>query len=306
TTESTSSQPIQSISSETIIDIDSTSTPLESDNLNTETSQTSIEVAVTTPLPNTSFFSISTLTESSKITIEFGGEVHNISTFTIEFEQEQTTTFYSVPPSSIQILDSRSAPVSPIIPPTPFKISSTPPNTSLLTSTADHWSSVAVNRNIEQSSSSSYTPLYPQLDTSNNFSSKFSSIPISTQYIAPLSPLVLPTTYHTTDYNIGTLYQANIEQSSLYPRIDKAIWNTFYPDNYNTKTQYTSIYPNISNTEETTQTPLNNQSDSDSKQSFGKAFTAILNQVRTLNNNTNNQDLSSNHSTSDEESNSSD
>ncbi|CAG8819390.1 15162_t:CDS:2, partial [Gigaspora margarita] len=223
--------------SETIIDIDSTSTPLESDNLNTETSQT----------------------------------IHNISTSTIEFEQEQTTTFYSVPPSPVQILDSRSAPVSPTIPLTLFNISSTSPNILLLTSTADHWSSVAINCNIEQSSSSSYTPLYPQLDTSNNFSSKFSPIPISTQYSAPLTT-----------------------------------WNTFHTDNYNTKTQYTSIYPNISNTKETTQTPLNNQSDSDSEQSFGKAYTAILNQVRTLNNNTDNQDLFSNHSTSDEESNSSD
>ncbi|CAG8847206.1 33369_t:CDS:2, partial [Gigaspora margarita] len=258
--------------SETIIDIDSTSTPLESDNLNTKTSQT----------------------------------IHNISTSTIDIEQEQTTTFYFVLPSSIQILNSRSAPVSPIIPPTLFNISSTPSNISLLTSTADHWSSVAVNRNIEQSSLSSYTPLYLQLDTSNNFSPRFSSILISTQYIAPLSPLVLPTTYYTTDYNIGTSYQPNIKQSSLYPQFDRATWNTLYPDNYNTETQYTSIYPNISDTEETTQTPLNNQSDSDPKQSFRKAYTAILNQVRTLNNNTDNQDLSSNHSISDEESNSSD
>ncbi|CAG8827531.1 18922_t:CDS:2, partial [Gigaspora margarita] len=188
TTELTPSQPIQSTSSKTIIDIDSTSTPFESDSLNTETSQT----------------------------------IHNISISTIEFEQEQTTTFYSVLPSPIQILDSRSAPVSPIISPTLFNISSTPPNISLLTSTADYWSSVAVNCNIEQSSSSSYTPLYPQLDTSNNFSSKFSPIPISTQYSAPLT------------------------------------------------------------------------------------YTAILNQVRTLNNHTDNQDLFSNHPTSDEESNSSD
>ncbi|CAG8836921.1 45580_t:CDS:2, partial [Gigaspora margarita] len=272
TTELTPSQPIQSTSSETIIDIGPTSTLFESDNLNTETSQT----------------------------------IHNISTSTIDIEQEQTTTFYSVPPSPIQILDSRSAPVSPIISPTLFNISSIPPNISLLTSTADHWSSVVVNRNIEQFSSSSYTPLYPQLDTSNSFSSKFSPIPISTQYIAPLSSLVLPTTYHTTDYNIGTLNQPNIEHSSLYPQIDEATWGTFHSDNYNTKTQYTSIYPNISDTEKTTQTSLNNQSDSDSEQSFGKAYTAILNQVRTLNNNTDNQDFSSNHLTFDKESNSSD
>ncbi|CAG8834396.1 10444_t:CDS:2, partial [Gigaspora margarita] len=209
TTESTPFQPIQSTSSETIIDIDSTSTPLESDNLNTETSQTSIEVAITTPLPNTSFFPTSTPTKSSEITVEFGSEVYNISTSTIEFEQDQTTTFYSVPLSPIQILNSRSAPVSPIIPPTFFKISSTPPNISLLTSTADYWSSVAINHNIEQSSSSSYTLLYPQLDTN-----------------------------------------------------------------------------------------------SDSEQSFEEAFTAILDQVQ--NNNTDNQDLSFNHSISDEESNSSD
>ncbi|CAG8839544.1 25217_t:CDS:2, partial [Gigaspora margarita] len=188
--------------SETIIDIDTTSTPLESDNLNTKTSQTSIE-----------------------------------------FEQKQTTTFYSIPPSPIQILDSRSAPVSLIIPLTFFNISSTLSNISLLTSTANHWSSVAVNRNIEQSSSSSYTLLYPQLDTSNNFSSKFSSISISTQHIVPLTT-----------------------------------WNIFHPDNYNTETQYTSIYSNISDTEKTTQTPLNNQSDLDSEQSFGKAYTIILNQ----------------------------
>ncbi|CAG8809772.1 39543_t:CDS:2, partial [Gigaspora margarita] len=167
TTELTPSQPIQSTSSETIIDIDSTSTPLGSDKLNIETSQT----------------------------------IYNISTSTIEFKQEQTTTFYSVPPSSVQILDSRSAPVSPIISLTLFNISSTPPNISLLTGATDHWSSVAVNHNIEQSSSSSYTLLYPQLDTT---------------------------------------------------------------------------------------------------------YTAILNQVQTLNNNTDNQDLSSNHPTSDEESNSSD
>ncbi|CAG8816111.1 14225_t:CDS:2, partial [Gigaspora margarita] len=218
TTESTPSQPIQSTSSETIIDIDSTSTPLESDNLNTETSQT----------------------------------IHNISTSTIEIKQDQTTTFYSVPPSPVQILDSRSAPVSPIIPLTLYNISSSPPNILLFTSTANHWSSVAINRNIEQSSSSSYTLLYSQLDTSNNFSPKFSPIPISTQYI------------------------------------------------------YTSIYPNISDTEEATQTFLNNQSDSDSEQSFGKAYTAILNQVRTLNNNTDNQNLFSNYPISDEESNSSD
>ncbi|CAG8841119.1 36744_t:CDS:1, partial [Gigaspora margarita] len=187
-----------------------------------------------------------------EITVEFGGEVHNISTSTIEIEQDQTTTFYSVPPSPMQILDSRSATVSPIISPTLYNISSTPSNISLLTSTADHWSSVAVNRNIEQSSSSSYTLLYPQLDTSNNFSPKFSPIPISTQYIALLSPLVLPTTYHTTDYNIRTSYQPNIEHSSLYPQIDEATWDTFHPDNYNTETQYTSIYSNISDTEETT------------------------------------------------------
>ncbi|CAG8811851.1 19433_t:CDS:2 [Gigaspora margarita] len=121
-----------------------------------------------------------------------------------------------------------------------FNICSTPPNISLLTSTANYWFSVAINRDIEQTSSSSYTLLYLQLDTSNNFSSKISPIPISTQNIALLSSL----------------------------------------------------------------TSLNNQSDSDSEQSFGKAFTAILDQVR--NNNTNNQDLSSNHPTSDEESNSSD
>ncbi|CAG8804352.1 37529_t:CDS:2, partial [Gigaspora margarita] len=261
TTKLTPSQPIQSISSETIIDIDFISTFLESDNLNTETSQT----------------------------------IYNISTSTIEFEQDQTTTFYSVLPSPIQILDSRSAPVSPIIPPILFNISSTPSNISLLTSTTDHWSSVAINRNIEQSSSSSYTLLYPQLDTSNNFSPKISPISISTQYIVPLSPLVLPTTYHTTDYNIGTSYQTNIEQSSLYLRIDEATWDTFYPDNYNTETQYTSIYTNIFDTKKTTQTPINNQSDSDSEQSFGKTYTAILNQVQTLNNNTDNQGLSSNH-----------
>ncbi|CAG8842253.1 19270_t:CDS:2, partial [Gigaspora margarita] len=223
TTELTPSQPIQSTSSETIINIDTTSTPFESNNLNIETSQTSIKIEITTPLPNTLFFSTSTPTKSSEITVEFGGKVHNISTFTIEFEQERTTTFYSVPPSPVQILNSRSAP-----------------------------SSVAVNRNIEQSSSSSYTPLYPQLDISNNFSSKFSPIPISTQYIALLSPLVLPTTYYTTDYNIGTSYQPNIEQSSLYPQFDEATWNTLHPDNYNTETQYISIYPNISDTEETT------------------------------------------------------
>ncbi|CAG8829697.1 32476_t:CDS:2, partial [Gigaspora margarita] len=180
TTESTPSQPIQSTSSETIIDIDSTSTPLESDNLKTETSQTSIEI-----------------------------------------EQDQTTTFYSVPPSPVKILNSRSAPVSPIISQTLYNISSTPPNISLLTSTADHWSSVAVNHNIVQSSSSSYTLLYPQLDTRSN-----------------------------SDF-------------------------------------------------------LNNQSNLDSEQSFGKAYTAILNQVQTLNNNIDNQDLSSNYPTSDEESNSS-
>ncbi|CAG8845453.1 9648_t:CDS:2, partial [Gigaspora margarita] len=139
------------------------------------------------------------------------------------FEQDQTTTFYSVPPSPIQILDSRSAPFSPIIPPNLFNISSTSPNISLLTSTAEHWSSVALNRNIEQSSSSSYISLYSQLDTTTQ--------------------------------------------------------DTFHPDNYNTETQYTTIYPNISDTEETTQTPLNNQSDSDSKQSFGKAITMILNQA---------------------------
>ncbi|CAG8814499.1 21674_t:CDS:1, partial [Gigaspora margarita] len=206
TTESTPSQPIQFTSSETIIDIDSTSTPLESDNLNTKTSQTSIEVAITTPLPNTSFSSTSIPTESSEITVEFGGEIYNISTSTIEFEQDPTTTFYSVLPSPIQILDSRYAPVSSIISLTLFNISSTLPNISLLTSTADHWFFVAINRNIEQSSSSSYTLLYPQLDTSNNFSSKFSPIPISTQYIVPLSPLVLPTTYYTTDYYIETSY----------------------------------------------------------------------------------------------------
>ncbi|CAG8826534.1 41520_t:CDS:2, partial [Gigaspora margarita] len=238
TTKLTPSQPIQSASSETIIDIDSTSTPLESNNLNTKTSQT----------------------------------IYNISTSTIEIEQDQTTTFYSVSPSPVQILDSRSATVSPIIPPTLYNISSTPPNISLLTT---------VNRNIEQSSSSSYTPLYPQLDT------------------------ILSTTY-TTDYNIETSYQPNIEQSLLYLQFDGATWDTLHPDNYNTETQYTSIYPNISDTEETTQTSLNNQLDSDSEQSFGKAYTAILNQVQTLNNNTDNQDLSSNYPISDEESNSSD
>ncbi|CAG8842607.1 3368_t:CDS:1, partial [Gigaspora margarita] len=71
TTESTPSQPIQSTSSKTIINIDSTFAPLESDSLNTKTSQTSIEVAITTSLPNTSFFSTSTPTESSEITVEF-------------------------------------------------------------------------------------------------------------------------------------------------------------------------------------------------------------------------------------------
>ncbi|CAG8850503.1 20164_t:CDS:2, partial [Gigaspora margarita] len=134
TTELTPSQPIQSTSSETIINIDSTSTPLKSDNLNTETLQT-------------------------------------------------MKLLLNLVMNPVQILDSRSAPVSPIIPPTLYNISSTPPNISLLTSTTDHWSSVAVNRNIEQSSLSSYTPLYPQLDTSNNFPPRFSSIPILTQYI---------------------------------------------------------------------------------------------------------------------------
>ncbi|CAG8527343.1 4709_t:CDS:2 [Gigaspora margarita] len=256
TTESTPSQPIQSTSSKTIIDIDPTSTFLESNSLNTETSQTSIE-----------------------------------------FEQDQTTTFYSVPPSPIQILDSRSAPVSPIIPPTLFNTSSTSPNILLL---------ITVYRNIEQSSSSSYILLYSQLDTSNNFSSKFSSISISTQYIVPLSPLVLSTTYYTINYNIKTSYQPNIEQSLLYLQFDEATWNTFHTDNYNAKTQYTSIYSNITDLEETTQTPINNQSDSNSEQSFGKAYTAILNQVQPFNNNTDNQDLSSNYPAFDEESNLSD
>ncbi|CAG8822861.1 26380_t:CDS:2, partial [Gigaspora margarita] len=131
-----------------------------------------------------------------------------------KFEQDQTTTFYSVLPSPIQILDSKSAPVSSIIPLTLFNISFTPPNILLLTSTTDHWSSVAINHDIEQSSSSSYTLLYPQLDTSNNFSSKISSIPILTQYIVPLT---------------------NIELSLLYPRFDEATWDIFYPDNYNTE-----------------------------------------------------------------------
>ncbi|CAG8667977.1 35452_t:CDS:2 [Gigaspora margarita] len=162
-------------------------------------------------------------------------KIYNISTSTIDIKQKQTTTFYSVLPSLIQILDLRSAPVSPIIFPILFNISSTPPNISLLTSTADHWSFVAVNRNIEQFSSSSYTPLYPQLDTSNNFSPKFSPISISTQYIAPLSPLVLSTTYYTIDYNIETSYQPNIEQFSLYLQFDEATWDTFHIDNYNTE-----------------------------------------------------------------------
>ncbi|CAG8842325.1 25773_t:CDS:2, partial [Gigaspora margarita] len=201
--------------SETIIDINSTSTSLESDSLNTKTSQ-------------------------------------------INIEQEQITTFYSVPPSPIQILDPRSAPVSPIIFSTPFNITT--------------------NHNTKQPSSSSYIPLYLQLDTSNNFSPKFSSIPISTQHSIPLSPLVLPTTYHTIDYNIETLYQLNIKQFSLYPQIDKATWSTFYTDNYNTKTQYTPIYPILTNFEETIQTSINNHFDLDSEQSFKEAFTVILNQ----------------------------
>ncbi|CAG8847246.1 41127_t:CDS:2, partial [Gigaspora margarita] len=229
--------------SETIINIDSTFISLESDNLNTKTSQTSIEVAITTTLSNTLFSSTST--ESSEITVEFGDEVHNISTSTIEFKQDQTTTFYFVPSSPIQSLNSRSAPVSPIIPPTLFNISSTLPNISLLTSTADYWSSVA-----------SYT--------------YFNSIYCTTKFF------ISSTTYHTIDYNIETLYQPNIEYSSLYPQFDEATWDTFYPDNYNTETQYTSIYSNISNTKKTTQTPLNNQSDSDSEQSFGKLLLQSL------------------------------
>ncbi|CAG8827073.1 33363_t:CDS:2, partial [Gigaspora margarita] len=197
--------------SETIIDINSTFTLLESNKLNTKTLQTSIEVAITTSLSNISFSSTSTPTESSKITIEFGGEIHYISISTIDIEQEQTITFYSTKPYTNS----------------GFKICTfyfTSPEISLLTSTADYWSSIAVNHNTEQSSSGSYTPLYLQLDTNN----------------------------------------------------------------YNTKTQYTSIYPDITDPEETTQTPINNQSDSDSEQFFGKAFTAIFDQVQTLNNNTNN------------------
>ncbi|CAG8849045.1 1217_t:CDS:2, partial [Gigaspora margarita] len=107
-----------------------------------------------------------------------------------------------------------SVPVSPIIPLTFFNINSTPSNISLLTSTADYWSSVAVNCNIKQSSSSSYTPLYPQ--------TRYYPIPISTQYIALLSPLVLPTTHYTIDYNIETSYQLNIKQSLLYLQFDEA------------------------------------------------------------------------------------
>ncbi|CAG8837180.1 30017_t:CDS:1, partial [Gigaspora margarita] len=71
-----------------------------------------------------------------EITIEFGSEILYISTSTIDIEQEQTTTFYSVPPSPIQILDSKSAPVSSIIPSTLFNISSSPSEISLLTSTS--------------------------------------------------------------------------------------------------------------------------------------------------------------------------
>ncbi|CAG8645774.1 22598_t:CDS:2, partial [Gigaspora margarita] len=178
----------------------------------------------------------------------------------------------------IQILDSRSALVSPIIPPTLFNISSTPPNISLLTSTADHWSSVAVNRDIEQSSSSSSTLLYPQLDISNNFFPKFSSISILTQYIVPLSPLVLSTTYQLLIIILEFHIKQILNNSHYIHNLTKLFGIPFIQIINNTETQYTSIYPNISDTKETTQTLLNNQSDLDSEQSFEKVFTAILDQ----------------------------
>ncbi|CAG8819225.1 24276_t:CDS:2, partial [Gigaspora margarita] len=74
-----------------------------------------------------------------------------------------------------------------------------------------------------------------------------------------------------------TSIEPNIEQFLLYPQIDETTWSTFYTDNYNTKTQYYSIYSDITDLEKTIQTSINNQSDSDFKQFFEKAFTTILN-----------------------------
>ncbi|CAG8740606.1 22735_t:CDS:2, partial [Gigaspora margarita] len=97
--------------SKTIIDIDSISLEYNNSlNLNTKTSRTSIEIAITTPLPNTSFCSTSTPIELNEVTVKF------------DLAQEHTTTFYSVLSISKQILNLGSETVSSIISPTLFNI----------------------------------------------------------------------------------------------------------------------------------------------------------------------------------------
>ncbi|CAG8536012.1 14852_t:CDS:2 [Gigaspora margarita] len=141
---------------------------------------------------------------------------------------------------------------------------------------------------------SSEQPIYPPVEltssssnikqeqTTTFYSVSPSSIQLLDPIFAPVSSIISPTLFNITT------------------------WDTFHTDNYNTETQYTPIYPTLTNFEKPTQTPINNQSDSDSEQSFGEAFTAILDRVQILNNNTNNQDLSSNYFISNKESNSSD
>jgi len=319
-----STHSTQSTSVETVIDIETTT--LEHNNSpasNSETSQINIEIATDTPLPDTSFSSPSTPTEPSETIIEFAGEIHDISTSTIEIEPENTTTFYSVSPSPEQAIGDGSAPISPITP-LALQNNSSSPDISSLSGTTNPWSFAPVDRDTEQSTSRQYTPLYPQLvETANNWDTDqinyipgayttptFSPALIQNPYTAPLSPLVLPTTYHTSDpidelvpssspvlrFHLDNT-QYRFEQTLLYPPTDEANW---IDNNQDIETPYSPLYPDLTNTEEIAPRTVDNYSDTESTTSLGEYITSILNQVV---NNSDDRDSISETDSSDDEAN---